>query len=389
MRAEAIVTSFVDRFLAPMHQARRELLATVACAALAGSSLSLTRLARGVRTRATLKCTIRRVERLIGNARVNREAELLGRALIGRICAVSRTLVLAVDWSEASSDGRFVELRIAATWPGAGRAVSIYQQVHPLSKLGNARVERDVTRCVAQWIPAGIRVVALTDAGFRRGWMAMINGWGWSWIGRVRRGILISTDGRSWQSPTRWFTRSRPKPVRTTGCWMAKEQSVACALVSVRRRRQPWQSPTLASRDYGGRVRKRHAFMEPWLLAHSPDLATLRADEIVALYARRFQIEETFRDGKSARFGLGMEIGRCRRMNRIQGLMLIATLVLYLLWHLGQLAEAEGLHRPFKLTTRSDRELSLVTLGRMLCQTPDLLSQHATKAIFHRLGLYP
>ena len=84
-----------------------------------------------------------------------------------------------------------------------------------------------------------------------------------------------------------------------------------------------------------------------------------------------------------------MEIGRCRRMDRIQGLMLIATLVLYLLWHLGQLAEAEGLHRRLKLTTRSDRELSLVTLGRMLCQFPDLLSKHATRAAFHRLGLGP
>src|SRR5687768_11883490 len=39
-----------------------------------------------------------------------------------------------------------------------------------------------------------------------------------------------------------------------------------------------------------------------------------------------------------------------------------------LLWHIGQLAEAEGLHRRFRLTTPTAREISLVTFALLLCK---------------------
>lgn len=65
------------------------------------------------------------------------------------------------------------------------------------------------------------------------------------------------------------------------------------------------------------------------------------------------QIEENFRDGKSLPFGMGAEIGRSRSAPRLQALLLIATLAAFVRWHRGQLAEAEGLHRRYKVTTRA------------------------------------
>jgi hypothetical protein len=41
---------------------------------------------------------------------------------------------------------------------------------------------------------------------------------------------------------------------------------------------------------------------EPWLLAASPGLRDLTASQIVAVYARRMQIEQSFRDLKSHRY---------------------------------------------------------------------------------------
>ncbi|HSW14477.1 MAG TPA: hypothetical protein VLI06_16640, partial [Solimonas sp.] len=66
-----------------------------------------------------------------------------------------------------------------------------------------------------------------------------------------------------------------------------------------------------------------------------------------------------------------------------------ATLAAFLLWHIGQLAEAEGLHRRFRQTTRTTiREISLVTLARLLCSTTDPpLTPQAMRALFSRFAI--
>ena len=121
---------------------------------------------------------------------------------------------------------------------------------------------------------------------------------------------------------------------------------------------------------------------------HSLQLSTFRADEIVAFYARRMQIEECFRDSKSPAFGMGFRIGRSRSAPRLQALLLIATLAAFMLWHIGQLAETEGLHRHFRLTTRSQREISFITLAIMICAgTGPPLTSTAAQALSQRLRL--
>lgn len=50
--------------------------------------------------------------------------------------------------------------------------------------------------------------------------------------------------------------------------------------------------------------------------------------------------------------------------------MLIPTLAAFLLSHVGQLGEAEGLHRRFKAPTRATRELLVIILAMLLCVQP-------------------
>jgi hypothetical protein len=127
---------------------------------------------------------------------------------------------------------------------------------------------------------------------------------------------------------------------------------------------------------------------EPWLLAHSPQLRTFRAEEIVALYGLRMQIEENFRDSKSTQLGMGLEVSQSRSAPRLHALLLIGTLAAFLLWHIGQLAEAEGLHLRFKATTRVARELSIITLAKLLCALHSLpLTDVAIQVLNERLGL--
>ena len=100
------------------------------------------------------------------------------------------------------------------------------------------------------------------------------------------------------------------------------------------------------------------------------------------------QIEENFRDSKSIPLGMGLEVSQSRTAPRLHALLLIGTLAAFLLWHIGQLAEAEGMHLRFKATTRDARELSIITLAKLLCEFNSLpLTDAAVKALNKRLGL--
>ena len=102
---------------------------------------------------------------------------------------------------------------------------------------------------------------------------------------------------------------------------------------------------------------------EPWLLMASPSL-TLSARQLVTLYARRMQIELSFRDLKSHRYGQAFEDSLTRKGPRIEVLLLLSALAAFATWLVGMACEARGIDQwltPF----RSKRRLySVMRLGR-------------------------
>jgi hypothetical protein len=373
-----------------MHAARRKLLCAAVAAAMAGHVLSLSRLARAVTGSGRLKAALKRIDRLIGCARIEHEVELAAQALLRQLCRAGQPLVIAVDWSAVAPAGEFVELRAAVTRLGMGRALSVYQRVYPLAKLGNARAERALLDALRAWIDTHIEVTIVTDAGFRRPWFTHIEALGWNWVGRVRSGVCIGQADTRAIKAAHWFARATGRATRWHDCTLTVREPWPCDLVLVRSR--PVGRKHYARAGHGpspkARAEARASAHEPWLLAHSRPLRLLRAEEIVALYAQRMQIEENFRDTKSLSSGMGLEFSRSRSAQRLHALLLIHTLAAFLLWHIGQLAEAEGLHRRFKATTRTARELSLITLACLLCALPQIpLTDHALLALYQRLGL--
>jgi hypothetical protein len=388
--AQKIVGEFVQRHLSLIHAARRHVLCAAVNAVMAGHLLSLSRLARALMGQGTHHGALKRVDRLIGNERITKEAEVVAAALLRRWCEMRQRVVIAVDWSEVAPGGAFVELRASLTYPGMGRGLTIYQQVYPLKKLGNAVAERALLRRLHEWVARAVPVIIISDAGFRRPWFAEVERLGWAWIGRVRNGVQVSRDGKDWAYANAWFPSARSKAQRWSDCSLSRKYRFSCNMVLYRGR-------TVGGKRYGraghgstpkARREAQRGAREPWLLAYSPQLRTLRADEIVALYARRMQIEENFRDSKSIPLGMGLEISQSRSELRLHALLLIGTLAAFLLWHIGQLAEAEGLHRRFKATTRGARELSIIWLGKLVYSLQVVaLSDLAMRVLNQRLGL--
>jgi Transposase DDE domain len=389
--AREIVQSFIDGQLGVIHAARRQSLCQAVSAVMSGGLLSLSRLARALMGEGTNHAALKRVDRLIGNVRIGQEAQLVGAALLRTLCRYMRPLVIAVDWSAVVPGGRFVELRASVTWPGMGRGLTIYQQVYPASKMNNLRAESALLERLHRQMPSGAEVVIVTDAGFRRPWFTHLERLGWSWIGRIRTGVCLSRDGVHWEQAGAWFSSATAKACRWSDCWFTRRFAFPCDIVLYRQapaRRKRYGRAGQGSTPKARREARARA-KEPWLLAHCPRLRSYRPEQIVAMYGQRMHIEENFRDSKCPELGMGLQLSQSRSPLRLHALLLIGTLAAFLLWHIGQLAEADGLHRRFKATTRAARELSIVTLAKLLCALPRLpLTDLAMRTLNERLALH-
>lgn len=71
---------------------------------------------------------------------------------------------------------------------------------------------------------------------------------------------------------------------------------------------------------------------EPWLLVVSPELRHLSAQQLVLIYSKRMQIEQSFRDLKCERFGCAFNYSLTRDPQRIAILLLIHALATFVAW---------------------------------------------------------
>lgn len=82
------------------------------------------------------------------------------------------------------------------------------------------------------------------------------------------------------------------------------------------------------------------------------------------IYAIRMQIEETFRDAKSTRYGLGYEVNGTYKTKRLQILLMIVMLALFILRILGYIVKMINQHCQYQANTVKDKNvLSVNFLG--------------------------
>ena len=128
------------------------------------------------------------------------------------------------------------------------------------------------------------------------------------------------------------------------------------------------------TRLQGGRARQyRRLHRAPWLLATSLPHDKGSSRRIKHLYAQRMQIEETFRDTKSPRWGFGFHYARCNDGRRIEVLLLIAALASLVLWLVGVHGRTLDWARRLQANTETRRPvLSTVFVGQQLLRRSDL-----------------
>jgi hypothetical protein len=256
---------------------------------------------------------------------------------------------------------------LVAAVPVGGRALTIYEEVHPERSNNKPRVQARFLRRLGEILPAGSRPIVVVDAGFKAPFFKAVQRMGWDFIGRERQhvGIKLGT-GDTWIFTKQAFAKARraAKDLGTGILNKTEGRSLATRFVvisSPRHPNHPWRNRFRG--DLGGRDREayKRGAHQPWLLPTS--LTDLPAEQIVALYAKRMQIEQIFRDLKNPRFGWSLRHARGNSAARLTILLLIAALATLVVTLVGLAAERSGRHRAYQANTVRTRVLSLFVLG--------------------------
>jgi hypothetical protein len=108
---------------------------------------------------------------------------------------------------------------------------------------------------------------------------------------------------------------------------------------------------------------KAKGMKEAWCLTTSHGDKT--GAEIVKLYGKRFTIEDSFRDQKNLRFGMGLSETRIGSPERRDRMLLVSAIAIALLTILGAAGEAIGIDKYLKTNTVKTRTISLLNQGLM------------------------
>lgn len=384
MHALALLHKLLRNSCGDMHEKRLTALMCATEGLLSGRRLSIAGLGRSLDSAARVKHSIKRMDRLAGNRHLHQELVTLYQALARSILGHRQRPVIVVDWSDAREDRALQLLRASVVVDGRG--ITVYEEIHPLSKFDNLLVRQRFLERLGRCLPAGSCPILVTDAGFRVSWYQQVEALGWDWVGRVRgRSLYRRVEAAAWQPIRRLYAQARLTAQYLGAVELTQDHPHHCQLYLVRQRKQGRMDKTLYGRAAQGTSSRKCAVRqsEPWLLATS--LNAESAQRICELYRKRTQIEGTFRDLKNAQWGLHLRAHRTQGPQRLAVLVLIGTLATFAAWLTGLAGFALSIEREHQANTLRRRVLSFVYLGLQLLRRtePRITARGIREASMH------
>lgn len=370
MQAKQVSHKVVGEVSEGMHGHRRTALEAAVWSAINGRDLTVTGLGRSMESEAKEKHCIKRADRLLSNGNLHAERRGIYGALCRWLVSAQRHPVILVDGSDLDETKTYQVLR--ASLVVAGRALTLYEEVHGKETAVKRATERKFLETLKVLLPANSQPVIVADAGFRTPWFKAVESLGWIWVSRIRHRhhVQLRTDG-PWEPVKRLYAQASATPRLIGEVSLTESAPHICRLVVYKGKSKGRHRLT----RFGKRARCKQseknatAAREPWLLATNLPVSRTLAKKLVRIYKTRMQIEEAFRDLKSTRFGLGMEHHRTSHIERLGVLLLIAALALMVLWLIGAAARERGYARYYQANTvRSSHVLSVIFLALRVCQ---------------------
>lgn len=389
MNVRSILTNIVSFVTPKMHATRQKAVIDCVHSLANGSAATVTSIGRGINSKAIEKHNIKRADRLLSNPNLLRETTLVYGAICKLFCT-AKCPTISIDWSDLDASGTHFLLRAALTFDG--RPITLYQEVHALSTKEKPAVHKQFLYTLSLLLPAGCKPVIVTDAGFKAPWFRQVKALGWLYVGRVRKPNFYSTDhGKTWQCISHLYAKATVKP-KKYDAKIARYNPFTCVLTLYKQKskgRHALNEDGSLKRSKGSKTHSR-GNTEPWLLASNLPQGSNHSKQVVAIYRQRMQIEESFRDMKSAQYGLGFEQNLSTKLSRISALLLITNLASLALVLLGVGVIIAKKHWQFQANTeRKRRVLSFHTLGlRAIAKRVTLTIKQWRETLLHCMNLF-
>ena len=335
------VNEFVEHlFEEDLHAKRVLSLSNATAGVMRAGALGIHAIGRGLALakRSAWRHPVKQVDRLLSNDGI--DVWTLFATWVPWVVAERSEIWLAVDWTDFDADKQ-TTLAVSLI-SSHGRATPLIWLTVEKAALGGLKAPTEellLTR-LRDTLPATVtKVVVLADRGFGDpGRWQTVTQLGFDFIFRIRKDMHV-TDESGTQQPAEEWLHATGRTVTLKNARLTQQQIPVGAFVAV----------------------KATAMKEAWLLASS--LSDVAGPEIVRRYGRRFTIEESFRDIKDMRFGMGLSATRISKPARRDRLLLLSALSIALLTVLGAAGEAVGIDRHFKVNTSKKRQYSLFRQG--------------------------
>jgi hypothetical protein len=329
-----------DVFGEVLHHKRVESVANATLGVLQGASLAVSAIGQGLALAQGKSCkqAIKQVDRLFSNRGL--DVNHLFASWVPFIVAERTEVVLALDWTDYDADDQSTLVLSIVT--SHGRSTPLLWKTVRKSQLAKRRnaVEDVLLLRLRQVIPESVRVTILCDRGFadRKLYEYLKTELGFDYIARFRSGITVADASGQSRPAKEWIPRT-PRALMLRGARVTKEAYPVGAVV------------LLHDRD----------MQDAWCLATSR--TDLSARQIAKLYGKRFTTEETFRDQKDLRFGMGLKQTHISDPKRRDRVLLICAMATALLTLLGAAGESLGEDRMLRANTQKTRTHSLLRQG--------------------------
>lgn len=353
-----------------VHSTRLQALMDVASGLTRSRELSISSIGKYLAGDSKIKHRIKKVDRLISNKHLYTELADIYSGLssyVFKYLEQDNYVPLVVDlcYLKDTHDVQMLSAEVAIQ----GRTLPIYRDVFDINNLKGRAPEfiSNLIKC----IPKNRDVLFIMDAGFGEDWFEAIEANNFYWLVRARGGkhIKLSVDDE-WKDARELFERAPARAKCYNNAFITKRHSRPCrVIIKKANAKSLTKKPEKLPRNYNSaNGNYQRLAVEPWILATNlPE--SYDTTKIINAYKKRMQIEESFRDVKSHRFGLGGRYIQTRCAYKWGVSMLLAAIAQITLWVIGVIGHARGLQSEFSSNTQKNKKVfSYFFMGKLIVE---------------------
>jgi hypothetical protein len=370
MSINEFIHSQLREYCPEIHMKRLQAVMDVASGLTKSKQLTIVEIGRHLKGDIDLKYRVKKVDRLLGNKHLYSELDNLYTGLssyVFKYLAQDKYSPIVIDlcFLKDTHDIQMLSAEIATQ----GRTVPLYREVFKMGELKGR--EKYFISKLSACIPSDRTVLIIMDAGFGDDWFEAIESQNWYWLVRARSGKYIKLSNEDeWQEASELFSKASTRAKCYENAYITKLHPRRCRVIMKKglgksKRKTPNKLPRNYNAANGGYQRM---VKEPWILATNlPKIYD--TTKVIYAYKKRMQIEESFRDIKSTRYGLGSRYIQTRCIYRWGVAMLLAAIAQTTLWVIGILGHSQGFQRIFQVNTvRDKKQFSYFYLGQLIIE---------------------